>query len=247
MSGAEAARELFGREGSEREGQYQGLFELAQGGSVLLDEVGALDPDGQAKLLRVLEERQVVRVDGVRRRAVDVRLIATSPVPLESLVEAGSFRADLYYRLKVVRLELPPLCQRKEDIPALAEHFLESFQQKYGKSTPALDDVLVEHLSAWHWPGNIRELSHTVESLVLTGDLPDFKPTGDPTEPEAGGSSSGVHFDFGERRYSLDFVERRLVEDALAHAGGNVSEAARLLGLTRGALRHRLERWGKSP
>lgn len=244
VTGEQAELELFGCEAGAIEPAsptYQGLFEVAQGGTVLLDEVGELAMDCQARLLRILDEGQMVRIGGTRRRPVSVRLLASSSTSLAAAVDDGSFRADLYYRLKVVRVELPPLRKRREDIPALAAHFLRKASTKYHKMPLELHEDLLDHLMSWEWPGNVRELAHTMEGMALTGELPEFhRPGGDVADPVG---PAEIQFDFTAHPFSLEAVEKRLVRDALKHTGGNVSETARLLGLTRGALRHRLERW----
>lgn len=242
--------ELFGHEKGSFTGatqHKQGLFEVAKGGTIFLDEIGDMAPEIQTKLLNVLEGKPARRVGATREYAVDVRIIAATNRGLEAAVQERSFRSDLYYRLKVVHVELPPLRERQGDVPLLVDYFLARYCGKYRKPLLEVPASLARRFADAPWPGNIRELAHTIEHLVLTSEgrtLSDqWAPGGSgvgselPVVTEAGG------FDFESEDCTLDAVERRLVQGCLGHTKGNVSEAARLLGISRGSLRHRMEKW----
>lgn len=246
--------ELFGHEKGSFTGasqQKQGLFEVASSGTIFLDEVGDMPLDMQTKLLNVLENKRVRRVGGTREHEVNVRIIAATNQNLEDSISANEFRSDLFYRLKVVHISLPPLRDRGRDRALLIEYFLEKYLRKYRRpelkiTTEGLNDFL-----RYSWPGNIRELAHTIERMVLISDgnelaTPKFSLSSDSHSDQERGplSASDLQFDFDTGDCSLQAVEKRLIERALAHAHGNVSEVARILGLTRGALRHRMEKWG---
>ncbi|MFQ5653668.1 MAG: sigma-54-dependent transcriptional regulator, partial [Planctomycetota bacterium] len=166
--------ELFGHEKGAFTGaaqRKQGLFEIAQGGTIFLDEIGDMALEIQAKLLNVIEGKRARRVGGTREHPVGVRIIAATNRNLDKAIAESSFRSDLYYRLKVVHLSLPPLRERREDTPSLVEYFLDLFRHKYRKPQLRIDSETMQQLMAWHWPGNIRELAHTLERMVLvSGD-----------------------------------------------------------------------------
>jgi two-component system response regulator HydG len=246
--------ELFGHErgaftGADR--QKAGRFELAARGTLFLDEVGELSAGVQAKLLRVLQEREFQRVGGTETLHADVRLITATNRDLEQAVEAGHFRQDLFYRLNVFTVHLPPLRARGDDVLLLAEHFLRSLAPKIGATSPGFSPDAREALLSHAWPGNIRELQNAVErALILSDGRPLTRvqlgiPAGPPRSTAAGplpatSGSQGPAAAHG----SLPEVERRLVAEALAAAKGNKSQAARLLGLTRFQLYTRLKRFG---
>jgi two-component system response regulator HydG len=232
--------ELFGHEKGAFTGattRRKGRFEQADGGTLLLDEVSEVSPAVQIKLLRFLQEREFERVGGNDTVRVDVRIVAATNKDLTQLVEDGRFREDLYYRLNVVRLDVPPLRMRPSDIPMLAEHFLRHYADENEKSIRGLTQRATEALLAHPWPGNVRELDHVLERAVLmargttleAGDLGLRVPAGGATTLE---------------QMTLDEVERVLIQKALARHGGNVSDAAKTLGLSRSALYRRLERHG---
>ncbi len=241
LSGDLAEAELFGHRkgaftGAHRE--RKGLFREADGGTLLLDEVGELDPSVQAKLLRVLQESEVRAVGDDRPSRIDVRVLAATHRDLPADVAAGRFREDLYWRLDVVHLGIPPLRARPEDIPVLARHFLQRHGDRFGM--PALREPagLIPRLLAWHWPGNVRELENAIEALVAlsaAGELDlDLLPGG--TAP-----SDRVSLGLKER---LETFERGLVSEALRKAGGNRSEAARQLQISRVTLHDKLKKYG---
>jgi DNA-binding NtrC family response regulator len=214
-----------------------GRFELANGGTLFLDEIANVPPPQQAKLLRVLETGHFERVGSSRTLQVDVRIISATNADLHQEVETGRFRQDLLFRLNTIEIALPPLRQRREDIPALANHFLQQHAARYRKEVTGFDSAALQLMHQHLWPGNVRELDHAVErgvlmaqgNLIRAGDL--ALRTG--REPSA-----------SIEDMSLEDVECFLIRKALARYGGNVSLAARALGLSRSALYRRLQRYG---
>ncbi|MGE3163966.1 MAG: sigma-54-dependent transcriptional regulator [Planctomycetota bacterium] len=248
--------ELFGHERGSFTGatqRKQGLFEVARGGTIFLDEIGDMPLDVQTKLLGVLESKRARRVGATREYPVDVRIIAATNRDLAQAIQERSFRSDLYYRLKVVHVRVPPLRERAEDIPLLAEFFLARCRRKYRRPDLTLDASTLTQLMASPWPGNIRELAHAIERMALIsaadsmaiGDSEILARSASPTgATDTAPRPTVLHIDFRAAECNLESIERRVVEAALAFADGNVSEASRVLGLSRGALRHRLEKWG---
>jgi two-component system response regulator HydG len=236
--------ELFGHEkgaftGAER--RREGRFRQADGGSLFLDEVSEMPPPMQVKLLRVLQEREFQRVGGDEVERVDVRVIAAANRSLAELTAAGRFREDLYYRLNVVGLSVPPLRERTEDIPLLAQSFLETFAERNRKTIKGLTPQAMDRLIRHRWPGNVRELMNVIERAVVLARA-DYLTEADlrmaPAEPAA---------DRGEPPpgpLSLEAVERGSILKALEAAGGNKSEAARRLGITRRTLHKKLKAYG---
>jgi DNA-binding NtrC family response regulator len=233
--------ELFGHEkGSFTDATQmrKGRFELADGGTLFLDEVGELSLTVQVKLLRVLQERAFERVGGTRTLTVDIRLIAASNTDLEKAVEAGTFRRDLFYRLNVVPLALPPLRQRQDDIPVLAAHFAAKAAEKHGRSSVDLDPALLEALQEYEWPGNVRELENLMERLVVLSNgsllglefLPEKMLR---TLPDASAADESTF------EGAITALKRRLIVNALKCEGDNKVAAARRLGISRSYL-HRL-------
>jgi DNA-binding NtrC family response regulator len=224
--------ELFGHEKgafTSATGAKPGLFELANGGTLFLDEIGHLALPLQGKLLRALEERVIRRVGGTRNIAFDVRLIAATHVDLADAVRRGAFREDLYYRLNVVPIVLPPLRARREDIQPLAEHFLQRFAVEYGVARPRLTPEAADALRAREWTGNIRELRNIMERAVLLAHAPMLIPDDFETVSGAGGAlEPAIPFPA-----PLGAVIAAAVQGMLALCGGNKSEAARRLGISR--------------
>jgi two-component system response regulator HydG len=241
--------ELFGHEkgaftGAER--RREGRFQQADAGSLFLDEVSEMPLSMQVKLLRVLQEREITRVGGDAVERVDVRVIAATNRRLPELVADGRFREDLYYRLNVVGLVVPPLRERREDIPLLAQHFLETFARQNRKPlkgfTPQAMDRLIRH----GWPGNVRELMNAVERAVVLARA-DYLGEGDfPMAAGAGPASAEglapAGLDAG--RLPLGAIEKATILQTLAAAGGNKSETARRLGITRRTLHKKLKAYG---
>ncbi len=237
--------ELFGFEKGAFTGAVQakpGKFEQADTGTVFLDEIGDVSPSIQVKLLRVLQEREFERLGSNKTRHIDVRVIAATNADLRVALEQGTFREDLYYRLNVIPINIPPLRERSEDIPRLAGHFVGKLSAELGASARVISAEAVERLMGYHWPGNVRELENVIErSLVLSGgdsiEAPDILlDTASPRAPAGEWSlPAGM---------TLEACEQAMIRDALRRANGNKSQAARLLGLTRNALRYRLAQMG---
>jgi DNA-binding NtrC family response regulator len=242
--------ELFGHERgafTDAKIQKKGLFEIAQGGTIFLDEIGDMSGGLQAKLLRVLEERRFRRVGGTKDITMDVRIIAATNRDLRQAVETGSFRKDLYYRLQVVTITLPPLRERREDIPLLAHHFLEHFSREFKKRLPRLSPAAERLLALHDWPGNVRELRNVIERAMILEDTGEMLPSHLP--PEIASRSNlpaqeECRFQLPATGVVLEEVEREFVHQALDLAHGNQTRAARLLGLTRDELRYRVKKFG---
>jgi len=265
--------ELFGHERgafTDAKAMKKGLFEVADGGTLFLDEIGELSPLLQAKLLRVLEDQVIRRVGGVRDMQVDVRVIAASNRDLERAVREGHFRQDLYYRLAIISIFLPPLRERKEDLPALVEFFLDHYNRKFRKTVQGLSEETGQLLMNYDWPGNVRELKNALEramileegTLLRPDDLPFSVASGKSgtaasatTAMEASSSPAqepreGSHkrllppLSIPEGGTSLEDVEHALVEMALRQSHGNQIKAAKLLDISRDALRYKMKKFG---
>ena len=237
--------ELFGHEKGAFTGATQsrpGRLELAQGGSLFLDEIGDLPPETQVKLLRVLQEREYERVGGSRTLTMDVRIIAATNRDLQKLIEEGRFREDLYYRVNVFPIHMPPLRVRKEDIPELAEHFLGRFAPRVGKTFTGFTPGALEILGRYDWPGNVRELENVLERAMIVGvgerltadDLAFLEPKG--TAPPTDSEKALPEM--------LESFERQQLSQALEKNNGSVSRTARELGLNRTTLYYRLKKYG---
>jgi DNA-binding NtrC family response regulator len=236
--------ELFGYEKGAFTGAVTskpGKFEQADTGTVMLDEIGDVPPAIQVKLLRVLQEREIERLGSNKTRQIDVRIVAATNVDLRVALENGSFREDLYYRLNVVPLNIPPLRQRKVDIPFLADHFARKVGKELGRACAISRDAL-DRLMEYDWPGNVRELENTIErSMVLcAGDVL----AGDEVRLDTARTKAQLTSRFLPDGMKLDMYEQSIIREALRRAGGNKSQAARLLGITRNALRYRLSQMG---
>ena len=224
--------ELFGHEKGAFTGataRRQGRFELADGGTLFLDEIGETSPQVQVKLLRVLQEGEFERVGGSRTVGVDVRIVAATNKDLEAEVEAGRFREDLFYRLNVISVGLPPLRDRKDDVPLLAHHFLKIYAQKNAKPVGAITREAMDALMAWNWPGNVRELENAIERAVVLcrGDAVGVDEL--PPQIRRGGAAVKVlHIPIGT---SLDEIERTVIRETLAATKGDKKLAAQLLGI----------------
>jgi two-component system response regulator HydG len=225
----------------------KGLFEEAHGGTLVLDEIGDITPIFQAKLLRVLQTREIRPVGSTKHVAIDVRVIAATNKDLKQLVAERQFRDDLYYRLAVVPLFFPPLRERHEDIPVLAEHFLRQSCERNKLPLKRLSPETLRLLIAAPWPGNVRELEHTIERAVLLSPGPDIQPQRIalewPAERALAVPTSG---DLSQARALLDSAEREKLQGALAQARGNRSRAAKLLGISRSTLYERLKRYASN-
>jgi DNA-binding NtrC family response regulator len=260
--------ELFGHERgafTDAKAMKRGLFEVADGGTLFLDEIGELSPLLQAKLLRVLEDQLVRRVGGVRDVQVDVRVIAASNRDLEKAVQEGEFRQDLYYRLAIISVFLPPLRERKEDILPLVDFFMKRYNRKFRKDIKGLADETSKLLHKHDWPGNVRELKNAIERAMILeeGEMlgPDYLPfavgkraaagmTAFEATSSAGNGSRELangralpKLSIPEGGTSLEEVERAFVEMALTQANGNQTQAAKLLDISRDALRYKLKKF----
>jgi DNA-binding NtrC family response regulator len=253
--------EFFGHEKGAFTGAFskrEGRFELAHGGTILLDEVSEVSPQVQAKLLRVLQERELERVGGNRTIRVDVRVIATTNRNLEQSVSRKEFRQDLFFRLNVVPIHVPPLRDRRSDIPELAEQFVQRFARKHGVRVNGISDACLKALQAHDWPGNVRELQNVIErAVILCGDCSllevehsglgasvaneplNVVPPSEPPSPDmpVPPASSGI--------LSLAELERIQIFRALQHTGGNRTHAAKLLGISIRTLRNKLHEYGR--
>lgn len=240
--------ELFGHERGAFTGavsRRKGRFELAHGGTLFLDEIGDLSPAIQIKLLRVLQEKEFERVGGTGTVKVDVRLIAATNRPLEKLIEEGDFRSDLYYRLNVFPIHIPPLRERKTDIPLLADHFVEKYSRANGKHIRRISTPAIDMLMAYHWPGNVRELENCIERAVLVSVddvihghyLPPTLQTA-----EASGTAPP-----GDLPAILEAEEKEMILDALKSSRGNRARAARALGISERVMGLRVKKYGLEP
>lgn len=245
--------ELFGHEAgafTDATREKPGLVELAEGGTLFLDEIGEMAHGLQAKLLRFLDSRRIRRVAGRETIQVDVRILAATNRDLAGEVQGRQFRHDLYHRLNVVHIHLPPLRERGDDLVLLVRHFVTQTARKLGHAAPRIDPGLLERLKGCSWPGNVRELANAIERAVLLAGDRDLTPEDFPSLPVSGRSgglsaliSAGqVEIDFTRGPVPLEIIEREAIQAALRASHGNVSEAARLLGLGRGALRYKIDR-----
>ncbi len=233
--------ELFGYEKGAFTGaniSKPGKFEQANTGTVMLDEIGDVPASVQVKLLRILQEREFERLGSNKTQQTDVRVIAATNVDLRAALEQGTFREDLYYRLNVVPMNIPPLRERKEDIPYLVDHFVKKFGGE-------ISEGALERLVSYHWPGNVRELENVIERSILLAKGPRVE--ADDIKIEMGVGRARPAFSseaFLPEGMTLDQYEQSIIREALKRANGNKSQAARLLGLTRNALRYRLTQMG---
>ena len=240
--------ELFGHERGAFTGAHQrklGKFELAQGGTLFLDEIGTLRADLQAKLLRVLQEREIDRVGGTRSIKIDVRVIAATNTNLKDAVSCGTFREDLYYRLNVVPIVVPPLRERAQDVPLLAEHFLRRDTRDFNKRIEGLSPEAVAALQAYRWPGNVRELENVIERCVVLADGPVIQLNDLPLDVLLPQQATRVRAaEALPLNEATDQFERQIVLRVLERVGWNLTEAGRILAIHRNSLRMKLARWG---
>lgn len=242
--------ELFGHERgafTDAKALKKGRFELAQGGTLLLDEISDLSPNAQGKLLRVIETRQFTRLGGLRTLDVDCRIVCATNADLAEAVAQGRFREDLYYRINVFPIRVPPLRERESDIPTLARYFLQQFAAKYRRSAATLDDEASALLCAYSWPGNVRELRNYCERLVIRArkpvvDAETVRLCGLEETPLAG-TTEGVP-GIPEQGLNLDRLEKDLVVAALDKAEWNQKRAAELLGISVDRMNSRVKKWG---
>jgi two-component system response regulator FlrC len=236
--------ELFGHEKGAFTGALErrvGRFEQADGGSILIDGVSELEPAVQGKLLRVVQERSFERLAGTRTIEVDVRILASTQVDLDPLVEAGRFRTDLLYRLNVIRLDLPPLRERLEDVPVLAEEILRGIAARTGGMPRRLSPAALDRLGRHDWPGNVRELGNVLEAAVLSEDRQEIRAEAIRIERAAGPDPVAEAV---ASRGTLRQLEERYIREVLRMTRGRKSEAARLLGISRKTLLEKRKRYG---
>jgi len=242
--------ELFGHERgafTDARQQKRGLFEQADDGTVFLDEVAETVPTFQAKLLRFLEEKAFRRLGSTSDIKVDVRVIAATNQDLEKTVRDGKFREDLYYRLNVLRIEMPPLRDRGRDIVLLAEHYIRAFSQEFRRPVRRLTAAAEQALLAYSWPGNVRELRNLIERAVLLAESEDLEPSDFETAHTLRSpveTASGRGIELPEAGLDIEEVEKKLVVLALERTRGNQTRAAALLGLHRDQIRYRIEKFG---
>jgi DNA-binding NtrC family response regulator len=237
--------ELFGHEKGSYTGASSrriGRFEEADGGTLFLDEIGELSPSVQVKLLRFLQEREISRLGSNINIAVDVRIISATNRDLEAQVKEGSFREDLFYRLKVVAMSLPPLRERKEDLPALLDHFMDKFARENGKNIQGMTAEAHDLLLKYDYPGNVRELVNIMErAVVIARD--DYVTVSDlPFKSDSFAESSGKRLS-GSLRDSLEELEKHLISEAITKAADNQSKAAEILGMSERMLRYKLKKY----
>jgi transcriptional regulator with GAF, ATPase, and Fis domain len=241
-------------------GSKPGRFELADKGTLFLDEIGEIPVEMQVKLLRALQESEFERVGGIKTIKVDVRLVTATNRDLEKETKAGNFREDLYYRLNVVPLHIPPLRERREDIPLLVDHIVRKFNERLKKQVTGVETEALDRLTQHAWPGNIRELENVLERTLLFCDAPRIRLQDLPAEvgmsgvpiavsPATSGSSSSLPV--GELhslkdivRAETERVERELIQRALDETGGNVTQAAKLLKISRKSLQMKMKEFG---
>jgi two-component system, NtrC family, response regulator AtoC len=224
--------ELFGHEKGAFTGAHQlkkGKMELAHGGTVFLDEVGDISAELQTKLLRFLQEREFERVGGTQPIRVDIRVIAATNRELSSAIKEGRFREDLYYRLNVIPISLPPLRERREDIPVLAKYFLRRFALETKKNFTGIEAEAEAKLVAYEWPGNVRELGNVIERAAVLGEGPEI--TIEDLPPRIGGGDMESAADEFSYRHAVDAARAGVIKKALAHTNGNRAAAARILGM----------------
>ncbi len=247
--------ELFGHERgafTDAKNRKIGLFEEADGGTIFLDEIGEMDPTLQVKLLRVLEDRKIRRLGGNRNIDIDVRIVAATNLELKEAIEQKAFREDLFYRLNVFPIHVPPLRDRREDIPPLLELFLKHYSEEFRKNIREISRTALDLLMRYHWPGNVRELRNVMERICIMHNQETITPECLPREIWGDKPKDDTTFDCRIPPEGILFeeivgrLEKDLIDQAVGITGGNVAKTARLLNLPRGTLRYKMEKYGLS-
>ncbi|NIR51843.1 sigma-54-dependent Fis family transcriptional regulator [candidate division KSB1 bacterium] len=239
--------ELFGHEKGAFTGalrRKKGRFELAQHGSIFLDEIGDIPLATQMKLLRVLQEKEFERVGGEETLSIDVRIIAATNKNLKAEIADGRFREDLYYRLHIIPIYLPPLREREADIPLLTEHFINKIRSELNMPNLAIDPTAIHRLKEYDWPGNIREFENILERAAVLCDASRIRATDIPFHVDTGTPANDIPSTSLDLNESLEKVEKQLIEKAMDRAGGVKTEAAKLLNIKASALYYKLEKYG---
>ncbi|MBI4823431.1 MAG: sigma-54-dependent Fis family transcriptional regulator [Nitrospirae bacterium] len=246
--------ELFGHEKgafTDAKTMKQGLFELADGGTIYLDEIGDMKPNTQAKLLKVIESKVFKHIGGTKDIEVDIRIIAATNKDIAEDVRKGNFREDLYYRLKVIPLVMPPLRERKEDILILAKYFIHELNREFKKNFKGLSKETEKCFLEYSWPGNVRELKNVIERVMILESedyiLPDHLPVELTYKTQAIQTAKTINIRIPPRGIDIEEVEKELIRQALDSTRGNQTKAARLLNLTRDTLRYRMQKFGFLP
>ncbi|MEJ2617618.1 MAG: sigma-54 dependent transcriptional regulator [Ignavibacteriaceae bacterium] len=216
-----------------------GRFEIASGGTLFLDEIGNLSFNLQMKLLSVLQNRTVTRLGSNIAKPIDIRLVCATNIPVDELISEKRFRQDLLYRINTVEINLPPLRKRIEDIPLLVKHFLEIYCRKYNKPEKEISEAAIKRLEKYHWPGNVRELQHAIERVVIMNDAKEIQP-----EDFYFSVQDVKEDDVKLNNFDLEEAEKLLIIKAVSKYNGNLTKAAKELGLTRASLYRRLEKYG---
>ena len=241
--------ELFGHEKGAFTGAIQmkkGKFELADGGTIFLDEIGDMSLDLQAKLLRVLQEMKIERVGGMELLSIDVRVIAATNKNLEEEVGKGNFREDLFFRLNVIVIDIPPLRERVEDIPPLIDHFKRKLSEEFHREYPALDSTVIDRFMVYRWPGNVRELENTLERLLVLTDKEKITVSDLPRNLLLSAHPGPQQLDgirLPDEGISIEEVEKKLITEALAKTSGHILKASKLLGMTYKTLQYRIKKY----
>jgi two-component system, NtrC family, response regulator AtoC len=236
--------ELFGHVKGSFTGAYQtkhGLFELANHGTSFFDEISNLSLNIQAELLRVIQEREFMQVGSQKRMKLNIRIIASSNRDLREAIRAGTFREDLFYRLSVIPIRLPPLRERTEDVPLLVEHFIERYNEKSNRQVQSASKRALELLGSYSWPGNVRELEHTIERILILEDCEVVQPEHLPAFIT---QRHGEFQVFSEETFTLEELEKRYIQFILRRAKGKRQDAARILGINRKTLTQKINKYG---
>ncbi len=239
--------ELFGYEKGAFTGAYstkKGLLELADGGTIFFDEIGDISPAIQAKLLRVLQEKEFLRLGGTKEIKVDVRIVSATNKNLEEAIREGKFREDLFYRLNVITIFIPPLRERKGDIPLLVHHFIKKYNKLMNRKFENIEEEALKVLINYEWPGNVRELENVIERAIVLGEEPIIRKEDILLTPDT--QMKLFQSPVSSLKSSIHFIEKKAIEDALERVGFNISKAADLLGIKRTTFYYKMKKYGIS-